>query len=97
MAALATAIVLSFVDGMLGIVAGVFSASLLLAYGVLGFAVLHTITQGMSIRTLVLSLAYAVVILLGWPILALCLLGLLDTAIDLRGRIARKRGPPALS
>lgn len=97
MAALATAIVLSFVDGMLGIVAGVFSASLLLAYGVLGFAVLHTITQGMSIRTLVLSLAYAAVILLGWPILALCLLGLIDTAIDLRGRVARKRGPPALS
>lgn len=97
MAALATAVVLSFVDGMLGIVAGVFSASLLLAYGVLGFAVLHTITQGMSIRTLVLSLAYAAVILLGWPILALCLLGLIDAAIDLRGRVARKRGPPALS
>ncbi len=97
MAALATAIVLSFVDGMLGIVAGVFSASLLLAFGVHGFAVLHTITQGMSIRTLVLSLAYAAVILLGWPILVLCLLGLIDTAIDLRGRVARKRGPPALS
>jgi hypothetical protein len=97
MAALAIAIVLSFVDGMLGIVAGVFSASLLLAYGVLGFAVLHTITQGMGIRTLVLGLAYAVVILLGWPILALCLLGLIDNAIDLRGRVARKRGPPALS
>jgi hypothetical protein len=96
-AALFLAIALSFVDGMLGIVAGIFSASLLLAYGVLGFAVLHAITQSLNIRALVLSLAYAAVFLLGWPILALCLLGLIDTAIDLRGRVARKRGPPALS
>ena len=95
-AALALAIILSFVDGLLGIVAGIISASLLLAYGVLGFAVLHAITQGLQIRTVVLGLAYAAVFLIGWPILALCLLGLVDTALDLRGRVARKRGPPAL-
>jgi len=95
-AALALAIILSFVDGLLGIVAGIISASLLLAYGVLGFAVLHAITQGLQIRTVVLGLAYAAVFLIGWPILVLCLLGLVDTAFDLRGRVARKRGPPAL-
>jgi Predicted membrane protein (DUF2232) len=96
-AALGLAIALSFVDGMLGIVAGIVSASLLIAYGVLGFAVLHAITQNMGSRGFVLGLAYAAVIVLGWPILALCLLGVVDTAIDLRGRVARKRGPPALS
>jgi hypothetical protein len=95
--ALATAIALSFVDGMLGIVAGVISASLLLAYGVLGFAVLHAITQGMNARALILSLAYAAVITLGWPILALCLLGLIDAVIGLRHRILGKHGPPAHS
>jgi hypothetical protein len=94
---LALAIALSFVDGLLGIVAGILSASLLLAYGVLGFAVLHAITQVMNMRGFVLGLTYAAVIVLGWPLLALCLLGLIDTAIGLRGRIARKRGPPALS
>lgn len=94
---LALAIVLSFVDGLLGIVFGILSASLLLAYGVLGFAVLHAITQGMNMRGFVLGLTYAAVIVLGWPLLALCLLGLIDTAIGLRGRIARKRGPPAHS
>ena len=47
-AALAVAIVLSFLDGMLGIVGGIVAASLLLAYGVLGFAVLHAITQGIE-------------------------------------------------
>ena len=96
-AALAVAIVLSFLDGMLGIVGGIVAASLLLAYGVLGFAVLHAITQGMSARPFVLSITYAGVILLGWPMLALCLLGLVDTAIGLRGRVSAKRGPPTLS
>jgi hypothetical protein len=95
--ALALAVAFSFVDGLLGVVAGIASASLLLAYGVLGFAVLHAITQGLQIRPFLLGLAYAAVFLIGWPVLALCLLGLIDTAIDLRGRVARKRGPPALS
>jgi hypothetical protein len=96
-AALAVAIWLSFLDGMLGIVGGIVAASLLLAYGVLGFAVLHAITQGMSARPFVLSITYAGVILLGWPMLALCLLGLVETAIGLRGRVSAKRGPPAHS
>ena len=51
LAALALAIVLSFTDGLVGIIAGVTSASLLMAYGVLGFAVLHAITQGMNSRS----------------------------------------------
>ena len=94
-AALAVALILSFVGGLIGIVAGVLSASLLMAYGVLGFAVLHAITQGMNARGLVLGGVYAAVLVFGWPVLALCLLGLIETAIDLRGRLARKRGPPA--
>jgi hypothetical protein len=96
-AALAIAIALSFAGGLIGIVAGVVSASLLIAYGVLGFAVLHAITQGMNSRPVVLAGTYVAVILIGWLVLALCLLGVLDSAIDLRGRVARKRGPPALS
>lgn len=96
-AALAVAIALSFLDGMLGIVGGIGAASLLLAYGVLGFAVLHAITQGMSARPFVLSITYAGVLLLGWPMLALCVLGLVDTTIGLRARISAKRGPPTLS
>ena len=96
-AALAVAIALSFLDGMLGIVGGVVAASLLLAYGVLGFAVLHAVTQGMSARPFVLGITYAGVILLTWPMLALCLLGLVETAIGLRGRVSAKRNPPAPS
>ena len=94
-AALAIAVVLSFVGGLVGIVAGVLSASLLMAYGVLGFAVLHAITRGMASRLFLLGGVYAAVLVFGWPVLALCLLGLIETAIDLRARLARKRGPPA--
>ncbi len=94
-AALAIAVALSFVGSLVGIVAGVLSASLLMAYGVLGFAVLHAITQGMDSRAFLLGGTYAAVLVFGWPVLALCLLGLIETAFDLRARVARKRGPPA--
>ncbi|MGH6726131.1 MAG: DUF2232 domain-containing protein [Pseudolabrys sp.] len=94
-AALAVAVVLSFVGGLVGIVAGVLSASLLMAYGVLGFAVLHTITQRLDARMFLLGGIYAAVLVFGWPVLALCVLGLIETAVDLRARIGRKRGPPA--
>jgi len=94
-AALAIAVPLSFVGGLVGIVAGVASASLLMAYGVLGFAVLHAITRGMASRIFLLAGVYAAVLVLGWPVLALCLLGLIEAAIDLRARIAPTRGPPA--
>ena len=93
--ALAIAVALSFIGGLVGIVAGVLSASLLMAYGVLGFAVLHAVTRGLDARVFLLGGVYAAVLVFGWPILALCLLGLIETAVDLRARIARRRGPPA--
>ncbi len=96
-AALALAVALSFLDGMLGIVAGVLSASLLIAYGVLGFAVLHAITRGMGARPFLIGSVYAAVFVFGWPMLVLSLLGLLDGIVGLRARVARKRGPPAMS
>ncbi len=95
MAALALAVLLSFLGGLIGIIAGVISATLLMAYSVLGLAVLHTITQGMDARMFLLGGVYAALLVFGWPVLALCLLGLLDAVIHLRARVARKRGPPA--
>jgi hypothetical protein len=94
MAALAIAIGLNFLSGLPGILAGVVAAGLLMAYGVLGFAVLHAITQGMNARGFLLGGSYAAVVVFGWPILALSLLGLIEAAIDLRARVARPRGPP---
>ena len=94
-AGLAVTMILSFLGGLVGVVAGVFSASLLMAYGVLGLAVLHAVTQGMASRAFLLGGVYVAVIMIGWPVLALCLLGLIDAILDIRARIARRRGPPA--
>ena len=86
---------LSFTSGLISVVAGVFAASLLMAYAVLGLAVLHAITQGVNSRAFLLGGIYAAIIVFGWPVLVLCVLGLIETAIDLRARVARRRGPPA--
>ncbi|MBS0246760.1 MAG: DUF2232 domain-containing protein [Proteobacteria bacterium] len=94
-AALGAATALSFIDGMVGIVAGVVAASLLMAYGVLGFAVMHAVTRGMASRGFVLAGIYASVLIFGWPVLALCLVGLSETFFHFRVRAAVKRGPPA--
>ncbi len=95
-AALPIALVLSFMPGLLGILSGAVTAALLMAFGLLGFAVLHGITRGMEARGFLLGGAYAAVMVFGWPLLVMCILGLVDMFFDLRGRAARKRGPPAL-
>jgi hypothetical protein len=94
-AALAIATALSFIDSLLGIVAGVLSASLFMAYGVLGLAVLHDITRGINSRPLLLGGAYASIAVLGWPVLAFALLGLAETMVNIRARVAKRRGPMA--
>jgi len=88
------AVVASLLPGIVGTSAGVLAASLLMAYAILGFAVLHMITRGMGARPFTLSGIYAAVFVFGWPVLVMSLLGLADTAFDLRGRAARRRGPP---
>jgi hypothetical protein len=74
----------------------VLGASLLMAYAMLGLAVLHATTRGLKGRGMVLAGAYATVAVLGWPVLVMTLVGLVDTAIDIRGRIASRRraAPP---
>jgi hypothetical protein len=82
-----------FLPGLPGIAAGVLMGSMLTAYAVLGFAVLHAITLGARGRPFALGGAYAAVLVLGWPALIMALLGLADTAFDLRRRSAGGRGP----
>jgi hypothetical protein len=84
----------SFAAGMPGLSSSVLMTGLLVAYAMLGLAVLHSITRGFGARPFVLGSAYAAIVLLFWPAIALTLLGLADTAFDLRGQIARRRGPP---
>ena len=93
-ALIGAAIAGSFVPGIVGIASGVLAASMLMAYAILGFAVLHAVTRGTNSRPFVLGGVYAAVMVFGWPVLVMTLVGLADTAFDIRGRVARKRGPP---
>jgi hypothetical protein len=93
-ALIAAAVAVSFIPGLVGSFGTVFTASLLMAYAILGLAVMHAITRGMASRPFALGGLYAVLLFFGWPVLLLSMLGLADTAFDLRGRAARRRGPP---
>lgn len=85
----------SFIPGLVGTIASVFAASLMMAYALLGFAVLHFVTRGLSGRAFILTGAYFSVVVLGWPVLMMTLLGLADTAFNFRGRVANRGGPPS--
>lgn len=93
--ALALAIALSFAGGRLAIFAQIVSASLAMAYALTGFAALHTLTLGMKTRALWLSSTYAVVLVFGWPILAMVGLGLADAFFGFRQRFLQRRPPPS--
>jgi hypothetical protein len=93
-AVLAVALAASFIGGMAGILAGAVTAALVMAYGVLGFAVLHAITRGQASRPFLLGGIYASVLVFGWPLLLLALLAFVDTIFHVRARIARRRATP---
>jgi len=95
-ALLAAAIAGSFLPDLPGVLAGVLAASLLIAFAILGFAVLHAITRGLRARIVMLTALYAAAIVLGWPVLAMAVLGLAEILLNIRSRVARKRGPPTL-
>jgi Predicted membrane protein (DUF2232) len=85
----------SFLPSMIGIIAGLFAASLAIAYMAHGLAVLHALTAPLRSRAIVLTGVYAAILIFGWPLLAIALLGLADALLDFRGRrAARKSGPP---
>ncbi len=89
----AVAIAGTFLTGILGTVSSILAASLTMAYGFLGFAVLHAITRNAKPRGILLGTAYAAVMVFGWPILLVAMLGLADAIFNFRGRVAG--APPA--
>jgi hypothetical protein len=93
-ALLALAAAGTFLPDLTGIASGILGASLFLAYVLLGLAVLHAVTLGLNGRALMLTGAYFTIGLFGWPVLMMAALGLVETIFAIRGRIARKRGPP---
>jgi len=81
---LLAAIALSFLASIVGVAAGMLAACLLLAYAILGFAVIHRLTRALSARGVILGAVWLVVLVLGWPVIVLALIGLADGLLDLR-------------
>ena len=75
-------------------VAVIVAATLMMAYALTGFAVLHTLTLALKSRALWLGCTYAVVAVFSWPVLAMAVLGIADAVFGIRQRYLRSRPPP---
>lgn len=96
LAALSVAIAFCFSGGLLAMLAQAVAAALFMAYALIGFAVLHTLTMQLKSRTVWLSFAYTIVFLFSWTLLLMAALGLADAIFGLRQRYLRSRPPPPL-
>ncbi|HTO59986.1 MAG TPA: DUF2232 domain-containing protein [Bradyrhizobium sp.] len=94
LAVLCAAIALGFSSGLPAIVGRITAAALMMAYALVGFAALHTLTLTLKNRTFWLGSVYAVVVLFVWPVLAVVVLGVADAVFGLRQRFLRRRPPP---
>jgi hypothetical protein len=84
----------SFLPGLVGLLATGFAGALLFAYVLQGLAVLHAYSRGMPFRGLLLAAVYLGMVLLGWPAVAMAILGLSEPMLRLRERAAARGQPP---
>jgi hypothetical protein len=91
---LSVALAFCFIGGLAALFAQITATALLMAYAVTGFAVLHTLTLALKGRTFWLSGTYTIVVVFGWPVLAMVALGLADAVFGFRQRFLRGRPPP---
>jgi hypothetical protein len=93
---LSVALAFCFIGGLVALFAQIATTALMMAYAFAGFAVLHTLTLALKNRALWLSCTYAIVVVFGWPVLAMVALGLADAVFGFRQRYLRGKQPPPL-
>lgn len=94
--ALCVALAFSFFSGMTGILAVVVTTVLMMAYALVGLAVLHTITRDLANRGFWLATAYVILLMFSVSLVLLTALGLADAVFGFRERFLRNRQPPPL-
>ncbi len=92
--ALCVAFAFCFTGGLLSILAHIVAAALMMAYGLIGFAVLHALTLTLKSRALWLGCTYVIMAVFVWPVVVMVALGLADAIFGLRRRFLRGRPPP---
>jgi len=92
LAALSLAIALCFTGGLVALFSQIVTAALVMGYAFIGFAVLHALTQATAMRGLWLGSSYAAVMVFGWPLVIVALIGIADAIFGLRQRKAQQLG-----
>lgn len=93
-AVFAGAIVVSFIPGLIGLLATGLAGAMLLAYVLQGLAVIHTFSRTVPFRGLLLTAVYLGIFLLGWVAILVAILGLGEPLFGLRARGPQSGQPP---
>jgi Predicted membrane protein (DUF2232) len=90
----AGAMIVSFLPGLIGLLATSFAGALLFAYVLQGLAVIHVYSRGVPLRGLLLAVIYLGILLLGWVAILVAILGLGEPLFRLRERGGQSPQPP---
>jgi hypothetical protein len=85
----------TLLPGYPGYAARLTVSSLMFAFTLLGFAVLHALTRGLGGRGLILTITWLTTLIIGFPGVLVAGLGFAEQLLGLRARQARRRGPPS--
>ena len=85
-AVFAGALMLSFVPGLIGLLATGLTSAMLFAYMLQGLAVIHVYSRGVPFRWLLLAVVYLGILFLGWLAILVAILGLAEPLLGVRAR-----------
>ncbi len=88
------ALLLTFMPGIIGIVATGFAGAFLLAYIIMGLVVLHVVARRTTFPGFILGILYMAMLLIGWVTLLVAVIGLGEPILKLRQRALNKPKPP---
>jgi hypothetical protein len=94
-AVFAVALALSFLPGIIGVLATGFAGAMLFAYVLQGLAVIHTYSLGMTMRPLLLVAVYLGILFLGWVAIVVAIIGLGEPLFGLRRGPRTPNTPPS--
>ena len=92
-APLALALILTQMDGYIGLAGSVLTTLLVIAFALQGFSAIHALSRGLTFRGPLLLAIWLSAMLIGLPVLLIAGFGLLDHFLDLRRRFPRPGGP----
>ena len=84
----AGAVALSLIPGETAYFGGTVAVMLSVPYFLLGLGIIHGISRGWTARIAFLGLFYMALVLVPWLVMPVWLLGLLESGIGIRARIA---------